>query len=324
METSYGYAICEAIKQELLNNEKSYIIGQDIEDNLYGYTAGIKQQFGPERIKNTPLSEAATMGTAIGSAMCGLNPIIDLTVSSFLYVAMDQIVSMASKTTYMYDGQYKLPMTIMCSSMYGANNSSQHSDRPHPIFMGIPGLKVICPATVQDAYSLHRAAFKDPNPVLIITDRSLFYEKADIDISIIAELGQANLINTGKDITIVSISGALKLVNQCNEFFNRNNISAEIIDVRSLVPFDKKTIIDSVKKTGRILIVDTANRTCSAASNISSIIAEEAFNYLKSPIGIVSYDDVPVPFSTILENQIKPTTEKIINKINYMLGASYE
>ncbi|MBF4366460.1 alpha-ketoacid dehydrogenase subunit beta, partial [Vibrio anguillarum] len=130
------------------------MFGQDIQDNLYGYTKELADVFGKDRIINVPLSEAAIVGTAIGAAMCGVRTILDLTVSSFLYVAMDQIVSLASKTTYMYDGQFKLPLTIMCSSMYNASNSSQHSDRPHPLFMNTPGLKVISPATPQDAYSL--------------------------------------------------------------------------------------------------------------------------------------------------------------------------
>jgi acetoin:2,6-dichlorophenolindophenol oxidoreductase subunit beta len=317
MNLTYGEAIREALFAELEKNQDVVMFGQDIQDNLYGYTRDLAEIFGKDRIINTPLSEAAVVGTAIGAAMCGIRTVIDLTISPFLYVAMDQIVSLASKTTYMYDGQFKLPITIMCSSMYNGSNSAQHSDRPHPIFMNTPGLKVIAPATPQDAYSLHRAAIADDNPVICFTDRSIFYNKEEVDLGLEIKLGDANIINKGTDVSIITISGTLPSALAAMEELNKDNISAEIIDVRSLVPLDKKSILDSVKKTGRVVIVDTANKTCSAASEISSIIAEHAFCSLNAPIGIVSYDDVPIPFAKELEVLLMPTKEKILAKARH-------
>lgn len=315
MNLTYGEAVREALFKELEKHQDVVMFGQDIQHNLYGYTKDLLSIFGEERIINTPLSEAAVVGTAIGAAMCGVRTVLDLTVSSFLYVAMDQIVSMASKTIYMYDGQFKLPLTIMCSSMYNGSNGAQHSDRPHPIFMSIPGLKVITPSTPQDAYSLLRSSIQDDSPVIYFTDRSIFYNKEDVDLNLEIKLGEAKLLKEGNDITIIAVSGAVSTVLSTYEELRRQNILVDIIDVRSLTPLDENTILNSVNKTGRIVIVDTAHKTCSAASEISSIIAEKAFSSLKAPIGIVAYDDVPIPFAKELEVVLMPTKDKVLKKV---------
>ena len=315
MKMAYGEAIREALFKELENYQSVVLFGEDIQHNLYGYTDNLVNIFGKKRVINIPLSEAAVVGSAIGAAMCGLKTIVDLTVANFLYVAMDQIVNMAAKTNYMYNGQFKLPITIMCSTLYNGNNAAQHSDRPHPIFMNVPGLKVVAPTCPQDAYSLLRSAIVDENPVIYFTDRTLFYDKEDVDVNCIIEIGHAAVLTEGSDITIIAISGCVQMALAILPELNKNNISAEIIDVRSLVPLDINTIKKSVSKTGRVVIADTANKTCSAASEISSLLAEGLFSALKAPIGIVAYDDVPVPFAKNLELQIMPTEEKIFQKV---------
>lgn len=315
MNLTYGEAIREALFKELEKNNNLVMFGQDIQHNLYGYTKELVGVFGDNRVINAPLSEAAVLGTAIGAAMCGIRTVVDLTVSSFLYVAMDQIVSMASKTTYMYNGQFKLPLTIMCSSMYNGSNAAQHSDRPHPMFMNVPGLKIVSPSSPQDAYSLLRASIADDNPVVFFSDRSLFYNKEQVKPDLDVNIGDAKIICKGDDITIIGISGTIPIILSAVEELNSRNISAEVIDVRSLAPLDRKTILHSVSKTGKVVIVDTAHKTCSAASEISSIIAEEIFSDLKAPIGIVAYDDVPVPFAKNLESEIMPTKEKVVSKV---------
>jgi acetoin:2,6-dichlorophenolindophenol oxidoreductase subunit beta len=315
MELTYGEAIREALFKELENDQSVVLFGGDIQHNLYGYTDNLVNLFGKKQIINMPLSEAAVVGTAIGAAMCGLTTIVDLTVANFLYVAMDQIVNMAAKTNYMYNGQFKLPLTIMCTTLYNGSNSAQHSDRPHPIFMNVPGLKVVAPACPQDAYGLLRSAINDDNPVLYFADRTIFYTKEDVDLNHKMKIGRAAVLTEGSDITIIAISGCVQMALATLPELNRNNISAEIINVRSLVPIDMGTIIESVKKTGRVVIVDTANKRCSAASEVSSVLAEEVFSSLKAPIGIVAYDNVPVPFAKNLETQIMPTKEKIFQKV---------
>ena len=288
MKITYGEAIREALFQELENDQSVVLFGEDIQHNLYGYTGNLLNIFGGKRIINMPLSEAANVGLAIGAAMCGLKTIIDLTNSNFLFVAMDQIVNMAAKTNYMYNGQFKLPLTIMCASFYNSTSAAQHSDRPHSIFMNVPGLKVVAPACPQDAYSLLRSAIVDKNPVIYFADRTLFHAKADLDTNCKIEIGQAAVLSEGSDITIVTISGCTKMALDILPDLKNKNISAEIIDVRSLVPLDKNTIKKSVQKTGRVVIADTSNKTCSAASEISSILAEDLFanNQINNPYKI--------------------------------------
>lgn len=315
MKITYGGAIREALFKELENDQHVVLFGEDIQHNLYGYTDNLVNIFGKKRIINTPLSEAAVVGSAIGAAVCGLKTIIDLTNPNFLFVAMDQIVNMAAKTNYMYNGQFELPLTIMCVTLYNTSSAAQHSDRPHPIFMNVPGLKVVAPTCPQDAYSLLRTAIVDKNPVIYFADRTLFYSEADVDVNCKIEMGQAAVLTEGRDITIVAISGCTQMALDILPELNINNISAEIIDVRSLVPLDKNTIKKSVHKTGRVVIADTANKSCSAASEISSILAEDLFSALKAPIGIVACDDVPVPYAKNLELQIMPTKEKIFQKV---------
>ena len=315
MRMTYGKAIREALYKELESDDSLILFGEDIQHNLYGYTDNLANIFGDKRIINVPLSEAGVVGTAIGAAMCGLKTIVDLTVANFLYVAMDQIVNMAAKINYMYNGQFELPLTIMCSEFYNCGIAAQHSDRPHSIFMNVPGLKVVAPSCPQDAYSLLRTAIVDENPVIYFTDRTLFYAEADVDVNCEIEMGQAAVLKEGRDITIVAISGCTQMALDLLPELNNNNISVEIIDVRSLVPLDINTIKKSVRKTGRVVIADTANKSCSAASEISSILAEDLFSALKAPIGIVAYDNVPVPFAKNLELQIMPTKEKIFQKV---------
>ena len=319
MQISYGEAIREALFKELENDQSVVLFGEDIQHNLYGYTDKLVNIFGKKRIINIALSEAAVVGSAIGAAMCGLKTIVDLTVANFLFVAMDQIVNMAAKINYMNNGQFKLPLTIMCGAFYNCSNAAQHSDRPHPIFMNVPGLKIVAPSRPQDAYSLLRTAIIDENPVIYFADRTLFYTKEDVDINCKIEIGQAAVLTEGKDVTIITISGCAKMALEILPELKNNHISAEIIDVRSLVPLDINTIKKSVNKTGRVVIADTANRSCSAASEISSMLAEDLFSALKAPIGIVACDDVPVPFAKNLELQIMPSKEKIFQKVMNIL-----
>lgn len=315
MKMTYGNAIREALVKELENDQSVVFFGEDLYHNLYGYTDNLVNLFGEKRIINTPLSESAVVGSAIGAAMCGLKTIVDLTVANFLYVAMDQIVNMAAKTNYMYNGQFELPLTIMCGEFYNCSNAAQHSDRPHSMFMNVPGLKIVAPSNPQDAYSLLRTSIVDKNPVLYFSDRTLFYAETEVDENCKIEMGQASVLKEGKDITIITISGCTKMALDILPELNNNNISAEILDIRSLVPLDKNTIKKSVIKTGRVVIADTANKSCSVASEISSILAEDLFYALKAPIGIVAFEDVPVPFARNLEMQIMPTKEKILNKV---------
>lgn len=315
MKLTYGNATRQALYDELDATPSVVLFGEDVQHNLYGYTNGLVDKYGTDRIIDIPLSEAGAMGVVCGAALCGLRPVLDLTVSNFLYVAMDQIASIAAKTHYMYNGRYSLPLTVFCSSMCGTGNAAQHSDRLHSLFMCIPGLKIICPASPQDMYSMLREAIQDNNPVLCFADRSLFWKEEEVNTEPTKTIGHANVVKEGKDLTIVTVSGCLQMVKDISPDLERKGISAEIIDIRSVVPLDFDTIKNSVKKTGRVIICDTANRTGSTASEIASLLAQYAFNLLKEPIQIAACEDVPVPFAKVLEKEIIVTKEKILNKI---------
>lgn len=315
MRLTYGNALRQAMYDELKEDPNVVLFGEDIQKNLYGYTGGFCEEFGENRIINIPLSEASVVGVASGSAMCGMRPIVDLTVSNFLYVAMDQIANIASKIHYMSNGEYSVPITILCSIMSGSGNAAQHSDRTYSVFQNIPGLKVICPATPQDMYSMMRAAVQDDGPVLCMTDRSLFWTEDEVLTDKKGIIGKPHKIQDGDDITIVTVSGCLKLVREILPELEEENISAEIIDVCTVTPIEYDLIYKSVEKTGRVIICDAANRTGSVASEIASRIAQNSFFALREPIEIVTGEDISVPFAKILENQVLISKQEILKRI---------
>lgn len=320
MRLTYKEAINKALYDALKEDSNVVLFGEDDRSNLYGYTEGLHEKFGDDRVIDIPLSEAGVVGTACGAAICGLRPIVDLTTENFLYVAMDQICSIAAKTAYMYDGAYSVPITIFSSAMSTGGNAAQHSDRVHSLFMNIPGLKIICPATPQDMYSMLREAIKDNNPVLCFADRTLFWADEEVNIQKKVELGKAKKIKEGTDLTIISISGCLRMVKEVLPEIEALGVTVEILDVRSVVPLDFTTIKTSVRKTGRIVICDTANRTGSLAGHISSLIVQDAFEYLKAPIRIVACEDIPIPYAKELESSILVSKEKIKNEIDIVIN----
>jgi Pyruvate/2-oxoglutarate dehydrogenase complex, dehydrogenase (E1) component, eukaryotic type, beta subunit len=320
MILSYKEAINKALYDALEDDSDVVLFGEDDRNNLYGYTEGLYEKFGDNRVIDTPLSEAGVVGAACGAAICGLRPIVDLTTENFLYVAMDQICSIAAKTAYMYDGVYSVPITIFSSSMSVGGNAAQHSDRIHSLFMNIPGLKIICPATAQDMYSMLREAIKDNNPVLCFADRTLFWMNEEVNIQKKVEIGKAKKVRDGTDLTIVSVSGCMRIVKELLPEIEALGISADVLDVRSVVPLDFNAIKESVKKTGRIVICDTANRTGSLAGHISSLIVQYAFEYLKAPIRIAACEDIPIPYAKKLESSILVSKEKIKNEIKIVLN----
>lgn len=313
MKITYGEAIHKALQDAMKGDDSVVFWGEDDKCNLYGYTEGLYEEFGDDRIKDIPLAEAGAVGMACGAAMCGLRPVLDLTTENFLYVAMDQICSIAAKTTYMNNGNTCVPITIFCSAMSVGGNAAQHSDRLHSLFMNVPGLKIVCPATAQDMYSLLKESIHDSNPVLCFADRALFWREGDVDTCLRIPFGKANIVKPGRDITLVSISGCYRFVEEIVQ--EKEDISIEWIDIRSVVPLDFTTIKKSVIKTGRVVICDTANRTGSLAGHIASLISQEVFEYLKSPIGIATAKDIPVPYAKILESEVLVSKQQILDEI---------
>ena len=318
---TYIAAIGAAQREAMLADKRVIIIGEDVEANVYGTTGGGKtraeqgdfvKEFGRNRIRNTPISEEAIVGAAIGAAMTGLRPIVDLSYSSFLYMAMDQLVNQAAKNRYMFGGQSSIPVVFRSAMFYGMNTGAHHSDRPYPMFMNVPGLKIIAPASASDAKGLLRSAVDSNDPVLIFEACTLWGLKEEVDENEYrVPLGQARVRRQGSDVTIVGISGAVPLALKAADALAKEGISAEVIDPRTLVPLDSKTIIESVRRTGRLVVADPAHKTCGAAAEIAAIVAEEAQDALRGPIRRVTAPNMQIPFSPVLEAELYPTADKI-------------
>lgn len=320
-DITYLQAVYEAQHEELQRDERVFIIGEDIEASFFGTTAGFLEEFGPKRVRNTPLSENGFIGAAAGAAMVGARPIVDVTIASFLYVAMDQLVSIVSKATYMYGGQARVPLVIRASMFYGGNNAAQHSDRPHPIFMNMPGFKIIAPSTPADMKGLLKSAVRDDDPVLSFEDGTLWASKGPVpdDGDLLVPLGEAEVKRAGTDVTVVAIAGAVPLALAAASELEASGVSVEVVDPRTLVPLDTAAILTSVEKTGRLVVADPAHRTCSAASEISALVAEDGFWSLKAPIQRVTTPASHVPYSPALEKQMYPSTEKIVQAVRRTL-----
>ncbi|GAA2250617.1 alpha-ketoacid dehydrogenase subunit beta [Herbiconiux moechotypicola] len=323
---SYLGAIGAAQREAMDADDRVIIIGEDVEANVYGTTGAGKsrtdkgdflQMYGKNRIRNTPISEEGIVGAAAGAAMTGLRPIVDLSYSSFLYMAMDQLVNQVAKNRYMFGGQASMPVVFRSAMFYGLNTGAHHSDRPYPMFMNVPGLKIIAPASPADAKGLLRSAIDSDDPVLTFEACLLWGMKEEVDESAFhIPLGVARTVREGTDVTVVAISSSVPEAVAAAELVQeKRGISVEIIDPRTLVPLDRDAILRSVAKTGRLVIAEPAHRTCGAAAEISAHVAEQIFDELKAPIVRVTAPDMQIPFSPALEKQMYPTKETIASAI---------
>jgi pyruvate dehydrogenase E1 component beta subunit len=320
-ELTYLQAVYEAQREEMQRDPRVFIMGEDIRSSVYGTTAGFVEEFGVERVRDTPLSENGFIGAAAGAAMVGTRPIVDVTIASFLYVAMDQLVSITAKATYMYGGQTQVPVVIRAAMFYGNSFAAQHSDRPYPLFMGVPGLKIIAPATPYDLKGLLKSAIRDDDPVLCFEDGTVWFAKGPVpEEEYLVPLGQAEVKRAGSDVTVVAVAGAVPVALAAADELDAQGIGAEVVDPRTLVPLDKATILRSVEKTGHLVVVDPAHKTCSAASEVAAIVAEEGFWTLQAPIIRVTTPDMHPPFSPPLEQGFYPTTDKIVQAVQQTLA----
>ncbi|WP_415853665.1 alpha-ketoacid dehydrogenase subunit beta [Sinomonas sp. G460-2] len=327
---SYLGAIGAAQREAMDADPRVVIIGEDVEANVYGTTGAGKSRkdkgdflelFGKNRIRNTPISEEVIVGAAAGAAMTGLRPIVDLSYSSFLYMAMDQFVNQVAKNRYMFGGQASLPVVFRSAMFYGLNTGAHHSDRPYPMFMNVPGLKIIVPSTPYDAKGLLRTAVDCDDPVLTFEACMLWGTKGEVpEEEYRIPLGQARVAREGSDVTVVAISSAVPEALVAAESLAEEGLSVEVIDPRTLVPFDAEAVVRSVQRTGRLVVADPAHRTCSAAAEISAIVAEEAFESLRAPIVRVTTPDTQIPFSTALEKQLYPNRDSIEDAIRRVTG----
>jgi len=293
----------------MLRNSRVIILGQDVE---FQFDETIKQELGAERIRNTPISEAAFIGAGIGAALTGMRAIVELGCCTFLYSAMDQIVNQAAKSRYMFGGQANIPLVIRMPVFSALSAAAHHSDRPWGLFAQAPGLKIIVPTTPYDIKGLLKAAIRDGNPILCFEECTFGDQCGEVpDEDYTVPIGVANVRHFGSDTTIVAVGSSVQHSLTAARLLEAEGISAEVIDIRTVVPLDRPTILESVAKTGRLVIVDPAPGTCSVASEIAATVAQELFECLKGPIVRVTAPDVPIPFSPALERLIYPTAESI-------------
>ena len=315
---SYLDAVVQAQIEEMHRDSSVVLLGEEI--SVYG-CGEIERTFDQTRVWNTPISEGSFTGLGIGAAMTGMRPIVDLTIASFVYLASDQIINQAAKLRYMTGGQMQVPIVFRACMYYNISNAAQHSDRPYTLFMNTPGLKIILPSTPADMKGLMKSAIRDNDPVMMFEDASLWTKKAEVstDPDFLIPIGQAEVKRQGTDVTIISIGAALTAVMAAAKALEKEGISVEVVDPRTIVPLDKHTLIHSVAKTGRVVVVDNAHCTGSVASEIAAVIAEQAFESLKKPVLRVTTPDVNIPFSTALEKGIYPTQSAVVAAVKQQL-----
>lgn len=315
-------AILQAQHEEMTRDEAVFIMGEDIVCNVFGTTTGFVEAFGVERVRDTPISENGIVGAGAGAAMVGMRPIVDVTLSSFLYPAMDQIISIVAKSRYIYGGQARLPMVVRSCLFYGNSNAAQHSDRPYSMFMNVPGLKIIVPSCAYDMKGMLKAAIRDDDPVLCFEDSTCWSSKQEVpdDPDFLIPLGKGDIKREGTDISVIAIGGAVPIALKAAQQLAGEGISLEVVDPRSLVPLDKELILKSVRKTGRAITVDPAHQSCSAGSEIAAIIAEYAFDALRGPVLRVATADTHLPFSPSIEKALYPTVERIVAAARHLVG----
>lgn len=306
---TYGEAAKRAILEEMRADPRVFVMGQDIQTGLY---ADAISEFGAERIRNTPICETGFYGAGIGAALTGMRPVIEGAFSPFLYSAMDQIVNQAAKSRYMFGGQACVPIVMRSVASYTVASAAHHSDRPWGIFAQVPGLKIIVPTTARDVRGLLRSAIRDDNPVLCFDDYTLYGVQGEVpDDDITVPIGKARIRRAGSDVSVVALAAAVEHALAAAQTLQAEGVSLEVIDLRTVVPWDRTAVFESVAKTGRLIVVDPAPLTCGVAAEIVASVAEHLFDSLRAPALRLTAPNIPVPFSPDLERLMYPSQQGI-------------
>ena len=318
-QLTYRAAVGAAIAQEMRRDDSVVFLGEDIAaaGGVFKTTGGLLEEFGPLRVRDTPIAEQAILGAAAGAAMTGLKPIAEIMFSDFFAVCWDIVVNQIAKTRFMSDGQCSFPLVIRSANGGGARFGAQHSQSIENWAMAVPGLKVVAPSSPADIKGLLAAAIQDPDPVLFFEQKSLYGIKGEVpDGDYVDQLGKAKVLREGSDVTIVALAAMVPRAMQAAETLaNDHNVSAEVIDVRSLVPLDVSTIFSSVTKTNRLVTVEENPRLCGWGAEISSLVSEELFWDLEGPIIRVTTPHIPLPSADILEDAVMPSAKRIVENV---------
>ncbi len=322
-ELTFGLAIREALAEEMRRDPRVFIIGEDVAEagTPFKVLSGLVTEFGRERVIDSPISEAGITGLAVGAAMTGMRPIVDIMFGDFITLAMDQIVNQAAKIHYMSGGKLNVPMVVRATMGATRRSAAQHSQSLHAWVSHIPGLKVVIPSTPADAKGLLKSAIRDENPVIVFEDKMMYQTKGPVpEGEYTIPLGVADIKRVGRDLTIVATSSMVYVALAAAEMLEVVGISAEVIDPRTTVPLDTQTLVESVKKTGRAIVVDEGYERYGATAEIASVIAEGAFYSLDAPVKRIGAMDVPIPFSPVLEDLTVPTVEAVAAAAKTLCG----
>lgn len=316
-EITLSQAVNEAIAEEMRRDPTVFLLGEDVAEagTPFKVLSGLVEEFGLGRIVDTPISEPGFTGLAVGAAMTGSRPIVDLMFGDFLTLVMDQLVNQAAKIHYMSGGKLNVPMVLRTNMGATRRSAAQHSQSLHAWLCHIPGLKVALPSSAYEAKGLMKTAIRDNNPVVIFEDKLMYQEKAAVpEEEFLIPFGQANILKSGKDISLIATSSMVQVALEASETLSAEGIEAEVIDPRTLVPLDETCIINSVCKTSRAIIVDEGHQNFGVTAEIAARIAEKAFYHLDAPILRMGAMDVPIPFSPALEDLTVPTAENVAKK----------
>jgi pyruvate/2-oxoglutarate/acetoin dehydrogenase E1 component len=320
-EIGFIEAINQALAEEMARDPNVFIMGEDVKLGAFGATRGLVDRFGPARVRNTPISEAAIAGAGVGAAMAGMRPVVEIEFASFLYCCWDQVCNQAAKLRYMSGGQARLPLTFRC--VYGAMGSAaaQHSEVVYSQLLAAPGVKIAIPSGAAEVKGLLKAAIRDDNPVVVFEHGRLGFTRGEVpDGDFVIPLGRGTVKRAGSDVTVIAIGAMVPKALSVAAELEPEGVSVEVWDPRTLAPLDEEGMLASVAKTGRVVIADEGHRRGGAAGDLAAIIIDQGFDYLNAPIKRVTAHDVPIPFSPPLEEFVLPDEGKIKAAIKDVLA----
>jgi len=320
---TYSEALNEALHEEMQRDANVFVLGEDIAvlGGLFQVTKDLLDKYGPERVIDTPISEAAIAGAGVGAALAGTRPVIEFQFNDFMTIAMDQIVNHAAKLRYMTGGQAAVPLVMRAAICSGIGMGAQHSQSLEAWFAHVPGLIVIMPSTPYAAKGLLKAAIRNPNPVVFLESRLLYAIKGEVpEEEYLLDIPGSVVVREGGDVTVVATGRMVSVATSAAEEVGRDGTEVEVIDPQTLKPLDTATIIESVKKTGRLVIVNEGSRTCGYAAEIAAIVSEQALDFLDAPIERVTAGDVPMPVAKVLERAVLPGRDDVVGAIGRVLG----
>ena len=321
---TFSQAVNEALAEEMRREKTVFIIGEDVAEagTPFKVLSGLVEEFGTERVLDSPISESGFTGIGVGTAMTGMRPVVDIMFGDFMTITMDQIVNQAAKIHYMSGGKLKVPMVVRTNLGASRRSAAQHSQSLHVWLSHIPGLKVVLPSTPYDAKGLLKTAIRDDNPVVIFEDKMMFQDKGSVpedDYTI--PFGVADIKKEGTDITLIGTSSMVQIALEAADLLAEKDISAEVIDPRTVMPLDKKTLIESAIKTSRVIVIDEGYDSYGVTAEIASVIAEGAFYHLEAPVKRIGAMDVPIPFSPVLEDLTVPNAGMVVEMAEKLCAA---